>query len=178
MIRNSRAAPSRREEWVAEMTKKIGGLLAWLGVCFAAAAIGAFASANAGSFYQQLARPEWAPPGWLFGPVWSALYLMMGIAAWLVWRDRGFRRAGVALWLFLVQLAANALWTWLFFVWRLGAAAFGEIVLLWVLIVCTIVAFWRIRPMAGALLLPYLVWVTFATGLTYAIWQRNPQLLG
>lgn len=163
---------------LADMPKTIAGLVGWLGVCFAAAAVGAFASANAGNFYLLLTRPDWAPPGWLFGPVWSALYLMMGIAAWLVWRDRGFHRAGVALGLFLVQLAANALWTWLFFVWRLGALAFGEIVLLWVLIVCTIVAFWRIRPLAGALLLPYLAWVTFATGLTYAIWQRNPQLLG
>ena len=111
--------------------KQLLGLLGWLAVCFAAAAAGGFASASAGDFYRQLVRPEWAPPAWLFGPAWTVLYLLMAVAAWLVWRDGGFRRRGVALTLFLVQLAINALWTWLFFVWRLGALAFGEIVLLW-----------------------------------------------
>jgi tryptophan-rich sensory protein len=101
----------------------------------------------------------------------------MGVAAWLVWRERGFRGARTALSLFLIQLAVNALWTWLFFVWRLGALAFGEILLLWGLILCTVVAFWRVRAVAGALLVPYLGWVTYAAALTYAVWQRNPALL-
>jgi tryptophan-rich sensory protein len=154
------------------------GLAGWLLGSFAAAAVGGVASANAGDFYQQLARPGWAPPPWLFGPVWSVLYLMMGIAAWLVWRERGFRGARAALTLFIVQLAANALWTWLFFAWRRGALAFGEILLLWVLIAATIAAFWRVRPLAGALLLPYLLWVSFAAALTFAVWRMNPALLG
>jgi tryptophan-rich sensory protein len=154
------------------------GLAGWLLGSFAAAAAGGVASANAGDFYQQLVRPGWAPPPWLFGPVWSVLYLLMGIAAWLVWRERGFRGARAALTLFIVQLAANALWTWLFFAWRLGALAFGEILLLWVLIAATIAAFWRVRPLAGALLLPYLLWVTFAAALTFAVWRANPGLLG
>jgi translocator protein len=154
------------------------GLAGWLLASFAAAAVGGVASANAGDFYQQLARPAWAPPSWLFGPVWSVLYLLMGIGAWLVWRERGFRGARAALTLFVAQLAANALWTWLFFAWRRGALAFGEILLLWVLIAATIAAFWRVRPLAGALLIPYLLWVTFATALTVAVWQRNPGLLG
>jgi tryptophan-rich sensory protein len=102
----------------------------------------------------------------------------MGVAAWLVWRERGWAEARGALTLFLVQLAANALWTWLFFAWRIGAAAFAEVVLLWVLIGCTTILFWRIRPLAGMLLLPYFAWVSFATALTWAVWQRNPQLLG
>jgi tryptophan-rich sensory protein len=101
----------------------------------------------------------------------------MGVAAWLVWRERGFRKARVTLSLFLIQLAVNALWTWLFFVWHLGALAFGEILILWALILCTVIAFWRVRPIAGALLLPYLAWVTFASALTYAVWQHNPALL-
>jgi len=154
------------------------GLLGWLAASFAAAALGGFASANAGAFYRELVRPTWAPPAWLFAPVWSVLYLLMGIAAWLVWRERGFRGAGVALALFVVQLAANALWTWLFFAWQQGALAFGEILVLWTLILGTIVAFARVRAIAGALLLPYLAWVTFAAALTYATWQRNPQILG
>jgi benzodiazapine receptor len=160
------------------VSKQILGLLGWLILTFAAAAIGGVASVNAGAFYQQLSRPGWAPPGWLFGPVWSVLYLLIGIAAWLVWRVRGFRGAGAALSLFIIQLAANALWTWLFFAWQQGSLAFGEILFLWALILGTIVFFWRIRPLAGALLLPYLVWVTFASALNFTIWQLNPQLLG
>jgi tryptophan-rich sensory protein len=154
------------------------GLIAWLVLVLAAAASGGFASAGAGDFYGQLLRPAWAPPAWLFGPVWSALYLLMGIAAWLVWRARGWRGAGVALGLFIVQLVLNALWTWLFFAWRQGALALAEIVLLWVLILATVIAFWRVRPLAGVLLLPYLAWVGFAAPLTHAVWRLNPQLLG
>ena len=160
------------------MRKQVLGLLGWIAVCFAAAALGGFASASAGDFYRQLARPAWAPPAWLFGPAWTVLYLLMAVAAWLVWSAGGFRRRGLALTLFLVQLAVNALWTWLFFVWRMGALAFVEIVLLWVLILCTAIAFQRVRPLAAALLLPYLAWVTFAAALTWAIWKRNPGLLG
>jgi translocator protein len=153
------------------------GLLGWLLVSFAAAAIGGVASSNAEFFYAQLTRPAWAPPASLFAPVWSILYLFQGVAAWLVWRARGFRGARLALSLFLIQLAANALWTWLFFAWRLGALSFAEIIILWALILATLVTFWRVRPVAGMLLLPYLLWVSFACALTYALWQLNPQLL-
>ena len=86
------------------MQKQILGLFAWLAITFAAAAVGALASTNAPEFYQQLARPTWAPPAWLFGPVWTVLYALMAIAAWLVWRQGGFRHARGALFLFLVQL--------------------------------------------------------------------------
>lgn len=158
--------------------QQITGFSCWLVLTFAAAAIGAVASAQAKTFYLQLIRPDWAPPGWLFAPVWTALYLMMAIAAWLVWREHGFRRAGGALTLFVVQLAANAVWTWLFFVWHQGALAFTEILLLWALIAGTIIAFWRLHRIAAVLLLPYLAWVSFATGLTYATWRLNPAILG
>jgi benzodiazapine receptor len=152
-------------------------LVGWLMVTFVAAASGAIASANAGPFYQQLARPEWAPPAWLFGPVWTVLYILIAVDAWLVWRIGGFHVARTALSLFIVQLVANALWTWLFFVWREGALAFIEIIVLWALILCTLVAFWRTRPLAGILLLPYLAWVTFASALSFTIWKLNPLLL-
>lgn len=154
------------------------GLLGWLLVVFAAAAVGGFASANAGDFYQDLVRPSWAPPGWLFGPVWSVLYVLMGIAAWLVWRARGFAGARSALLVFIVQLAANALWTWLFFVWRQGGLAFAEILVLWALILVTIGLFRQVSTVAGALLLPYLAWVSFASILTLSTWRLNPELLG
>ena len=158
--------------------KQLFGLIAWLGVSFIAAGIGAVASLDAGSFYTQLVRPEWAPPSSVFGPVWTVLYVVMGIAAWLVWRIDGFRAASIALTLFLVQLAVNALWTWLFFDWHFGALAFADILVLWVLIAATLITFWHARPLAGALLLPYLAWVSFAAVLNYSVWQLNPQLLG
>ena len=158
-------------------SKQVIGLFGWLFICFIAAALGGLASAHAGAFYQSLARPQWAPPGWLFGPAWTLLYILMAVSAWLVWRRNGFQNATSALSLFIVQLAANALWTWLFFVWHQGAMAFGEILLLWALILATVFTFWRIRPLAGVLLLPYLAWVTFASVLTWAVWKGNPHLL-
>lgn len=158
--------------------RQITGLIAWLVASFVAAAIGGAASIQAGAFYAQLVRPEWAPPAGVFGPVWTVLYTLMGIAAWLVWREGGFRAARTALTLFLAQLAVNALWSWLFFGWHRGAMAFADIVLLSLLIVATLIAFWRVRSLAGALLLPYLAWVGFASALNYAVWQMNPGLLG
>ena len=156
------------------LQKQLLGLAAWLLLCFIAAGIGAAASVQAGAFYGQLVRPDWAPPGSVFGPVWSLLYLLMAIAAWLVWRVAGWRAAGSALGLFVL----NALWSWLFFGWRLGGPAFAEVLVLWSLIAATVVAFWRIKPLAGALLLPYLLWVGFASVLNYTVWQLNPQALG
>lgn len=158
--------------------KQALGLVGWLLASFVAAALGGLASVSAGSFYRELVRPDWAPPAWLFGPVWTVLYIMIAVAAWLVWRARGWNGARGALSLFLVQLAANALWTWIFFAWRLGAFAFVEILALWVLIAATIAAFRRTSRLAAALLLPYLAWVTFATALTWTIWRLNPGLLG
>ena len=158
--------------------KNIIGFFAWLTLVIIAAVLGGIANANAGNFYSQLDQPTWAPPGWLFGPVWGVLYLMMSVAAWLVWKTHGFRGARVALGLFLFQLALNSLWTWLFFAWHLGALSFAEIVALWISILATLISFWRLRPLAGALLIPYLAWVSFATVLAYAMWVRNPGLLG
>ena len=157
---------------------QVVGLVGWLLLCFAAAAVGGIASANAGDFYRQLDRPGWAPPGWLFGPVWTVLYTLQGIAAWLVWRERDAGARRIALTAFVAQLAVNALWSWLFFAWRQGGLSFAEVVLLLVMVGVTVGLFWRIRTLAGVLLLPYLGWVSFATALTYAIWQRNPELLG
>ena len=160
------------------LRKQAIGLSAWLVLTFSAAAVGAFASAQAGTFYMQLLRPAWAPPAWLFGPVWSVLYLLMAIAAWRVWRAHGWRGAGLALGLFVVQLGVNSLWTWLFFVWHQGAWAFAEIVLLWGLILGTIMAFWSLQKIAALMLVPYLLWVSFATALTFAMWTLNPAALG
>lgn len=153
------------------------GLVVWLGLCYAAAAIGAIASADAPAFYAQLTKPDWAPPAKVFGPVWSTLYTLMGIAAWLVWREGPSQRVKAALTLFVVQLGVNALWSWLFFAWHMGGFAFVEVVLLALLIASTIVLFWRVRRVAGVLLVPYLLWVSFASALTLALWRANPATL-
>jgi len=158
--------------------KQIYGLLSWLMVSFAVSAIGAIASIQAKSFYGQLVQPNWAPPPGVFSPVWTALYAMMGIAVWLVWCSGGFRQNRYAIMLFLLQLSFNALWSWLFFAWQRGALALADVIVLWILIVATIISFWRVRPLAGALLIPYLLWVSFASALNYSLWQLNPQVLG
>ena len=151
------------------------GLLGWLVLAFGAAALGAIASQDAASFYGQLDKPAWAPPASLFGPVWSALYTLMAIAAWLVWRAPAPKRGALAL--FCIQLAANALWSWLFFAWRSGPAAAVEVLVLLALIVGTIVAFWQRSRLAALLLLPYALWVSFASVLTWTLWRGNPGLL-
>lgn len=158
--------------------KQIMGLVGWLIVSFAASAVGAVASMQARSFYSQLTQPDWAPPPGVFAPVWTVLYALMGIAAWLVWRSGGFRATRQALALFLLQLVFNALWSWLFFAWHRGVLALADALVLWVLIVVTLVSFWSVRPLAGALLFPYLLWVSFASALSFSIWQLNPQVLG
>ena len=145
------------------------GLIGWIAVCLAAAVIGAQVTDPA--WYASLEQPDWAPPSWLFGPVWTVLYLFMSIAAWLVWKFRGFKRAPVALGLFLVQLVFNAAWSWLFFGLRRPGLAFAEIVLLWVLVLATLAAFGNVRRLAAWLLLPYLIWVTFAAMLNFSLWQ-------
>lgn len=160
----------RRPQWL--------GLVGWLALVFANATVGATASIQAAPFYGALARPSWAPPSWLFAPVWNLLYLMMAFAVWLVWCEDSKRKVRGPLGLFMVQLVLNGLWSWLFFAWREGRWAFIEIVVLWVLIAATVAAFWRVRALAGALLLPYLAWVSFATALAYETWQLNPQVLG
>lgn len=159
-------------------SRQVVGLLLWLLAAYAAAAVGGFASAGAGAFYAELVRPAWAPPGWLFGPVWSILYTLMGVSAWLVWRVDGFSGARSALVVFLLQLVANALWSWLYFGLRLGGVAFAELLLLWALILATLVLFWRVNRVAAVLLAPYLAWVTFAAALNFATWRLNPGLLG
>lgn len=156
---------------------QVVGLLGWGLVTFAAAAVGARASTSAAGFYTTLALPAWAPPASVFGPVWSLLYAMMAIAAWLVWRERGWRDAQPALALYLVQLAVNALWSWLFFGWKLGALAFADILVLITLVGATIVAFARIHRGAAVMLLPYLAWISFASALNFAVWRANPGLL-
>lgn len=147
------------------------GLLGWVTLCFAAAVGGVFFPP--GEWYAQLQKPAWNPPGWIFGPVWTALYFMMALAAWLIWKRGGFAAHSRPLGLFLLQWLCNAAWSPLFFGWHQPALAFGVIVLLWLALLATVIEFWRIRPGAGLLLLPYLAWVTFAGALNFTLWRLN-----
>lgn len=149
-----------------------GGLVFWLALCLA---VGWFGSQfTPGPWYAGLAKPGYTPPAWVFGPVWTLLYLMMALAAWLIWRQAGFTGAPVALGLFLLQLALNAAWSWIFFGLHKPGLALGEIQVLWWAILLTLIAFWRRRRLAGWLMLPYLLWVSFATILNFGFWQLNP----
>lgn len=153
-------------------------LLVLFALTAVAAAIGGYASISAGEFYGALVRPAWAPPAWLFGPVWTLLYLLMALGAWLAFRaGDGFERGLPAMALYGGQLLLNALWTWLFFRWHQGGLALAEVCVLWLAILATILQFWRLSPVAGMLLVPYLVWVSFATALNAACWQLNPGIL-
>jgi len=147
------------------------GLVGWLLVSFAAAWIGS--RYMPGAWYASLAKPAWTPPNALFGPVWTVLYVCMGVAAWLVWKRSGFGGAGAALALFVVQLVLNALWSYVFFGLHRISAAFLDIVVLWAVILVVTVLFWRKVRMAGVLMLPYLIWVGFASCLNFALWQMN-----
>ena len=147
------------------------GLFVSLVICYGAAAIGA--QFMPGEWYEGLAKPAWTPPSWLFGPVWTVLYGMMAVAAWLVWRRHGATGARGALLLFAVQLVLNGMWSWLFFGLQSPGVAMLDILALWIAILGTIVAFWRLSRLAATLLIPYLVWVSFAAALNFAIWRLN-----
>jgi len=147
------------------------GLVFWIVISMAAGLIGSLFMP--GEWYASLAKPSWNPPSFVFGPVWTTLYVLMGIAAWLVWRKVGFSGAPVSLGLFVVQLMLNALWSYLFFGLHRPDLAFVEILALWSVILVVAIGFWRVSTPAGALLLPYLAWVGFASALNLTLWRLN-----
>ncbi|PRC41695.1 tryptophan-rich sensory protein [Mycobacterium sp. ITM-2017-0098] len=138
-----------------------------------ASGIGGLASTSSGEDYQRLDQPSWAPPSWMFGPVWTLLYALMAIAAWLVWRSGPWSQTRPALTLYAVQLVLNAAWTPLFFGLGWRGIAFAELSVLLVVLVATVVLFFRRTRVAGALLVPYLAWSMFAWCLNFAVWQLN-----
>jgi len=146
-------------------------LLGWLALCFAAAGTAIFVSTD--GWYAALHKPSWNPPAWVFGPAWSLLYILMAVAAWLVWREGGWKTQGRALGLFLLQWLLNALWTPLFFGMHRPGLAFAENVILWLVLAATLASFWRVRKVAGVLLVPYLAWVSFAAALNFTVWRLN-----
>lgn len=153
------------------MRSDISKILVSVGLCYAVAFISS--RFEPGIWYQTLAKPAWTPPDWIFAPVWTILYTIMGLAAWLIWRQGGIAVAGLPLSVFVIQLVLNGLWSWIFFGQRNIGLAFAEIVLLWILILVALIIFWKRQALAGILLLPYLLWVGFAAILNYAIWRLN-----
>ena len=156
-------------------SKDILTLVVFVLICQAAGGIGGlFTATSVGTWYAALRKPPYNPPGWIFGPVWTVLYALMGVAAWLVVR-RGWDSVAVkaALAAFVAQLVLNMLWSAVFFGMRSPGIAFIELLGLWVAILVTIRLFWRVSPTAGALLVPYVLWVSFAAVLNYSIWRLN-----
>lgn len=146
-------------------------LLVFVALVVVAAAVGS--RFRPGEWYERLRKPSWRPPNWLFAPVWSALYLMMAVAAWLVWGEAGAAAGAVPLALWLGQLVLNAAWSPAFFGLRRPDLGLIVIVALWLAIACTVAAFAAISAVAAWLMVPYLVWVSFATALNFAIWRLN-----
>jgi translocator protein len=166
LFAGSRTATSRKGVWIPPLA------------VVATAVVGGLATSDARSFYAALDKPDWAPPAAVFGPVWTLLYLLMAIAAVIVWRQAAQPARRLAMAVFFAQLVANAAWSWLFFGARLGAWAMAELVLLWLLVAANIFVFWRVKPLAGVLVAPTLAWVSFAGALNLSVWLRNPALLG
>jgi translocator protein len=150
---------------------KAFGLAFWLGICFVAAWIGS--QFPPGEWYNRLIKPVLTPPGWIFGLVWTMLYTMMGVAAWLVWEKRQNDKVTISLWLFILQLGLNALWSYLFFGLKSPGIALLDISILWLAILATCISFFQHQRAAGQLLLPYLLWVSFAAYLNLQFWRLN-----
>ena len=146
--------------------------LGFVGACVLAALTGAFI--RPGEWYERLTKPSWRPPNRLFPPVWSILYVMIAVSGWLVWREAGFSGAAIPLTVFFLQLALNAAWTPIFFGLHRIDLGLATIVLVWMSIVATIVVFYSVSGVAAYLLVPYLLWVTFAVALNFSIWRHNP----
>lgn len=155
------------------MIESLVALAVFITLSFLASASGAFFRPGEW-YYEQIRKPSWNPPSWLFPPVWTLLYIMMSVAAWLVWRETGVTGGLLPLGLFVVQLGLNALWSYLFFGRENLKAAFWEALLLFAAVFAMAVAFWEVRTLAGLLVVPYVLWVGFAAFLTYTIWRLNP----
>jgi tryptophan-rich sensory protein len=146
----------------------------WIGLCVLVGIIsGLLTRRDVAGWYAGLKKPSFNPPNWIFGPVWTALYILMSLAAWMVWSQPASQLRNYALTWFAIQLALNFLWSMIFFRWHAIAGALGEVSFLWLAILATMVMFWEVRPLAGWLLVPYLAWVSFATALNLGIFRLN-----
>ena len=146
----------------------------FLAICFVIAAIGSFLTfPSLSPWYANLEKPSWNPPNYLFGPVWTSLYTMMAISAWLVWLRERELFTGWPMRFFFLQLVLNCIWSGLFFALKSPGIAFIEILFLWIAIAGCIVFFFRVRPIAAWIMIPYFLWVSFAACLNFTIWRLN-----
>lgn len=150
------------------------GLALWFGLCLAVMVTSAlFTTPSIPGWYAGLKKPVWTPPSWLFGPVWFILYILMALAAWLVWKQETLPQFHWSLVFFVIQLALNLCWSYVFFGLQKPGIALGEIMTLWLAILVTLVSFWSINRLAGIMMLPYLIWVSYAALLNFSIWRLN-----
>ncbi len=150
-------------------------LVFWIALCLGVGAVGGrWTAPEIGAWYRTLRKPFFNPPNWIFGPVWTLLYLLMAVAAWIVSQSGPSTLRTAALGLFLAQLALNLAWSWIFFRRHALGGALAEVLLLWLAIGATTLVFARVTPAAGWLLLPYWGWASFASLLNAAIWRLNP----
>ena len=162
------------EEHSPTRAKQAIGLIVFIAVCLGAGGLGAIATTQEiDGWYKTIAKPAWNPPDYVFGPVWTTLFIMMAIAGWLVWKPAGFKPVIVPLSLFGIQLILNVAWSWVFFGLHQTGWAVIEILVLWAVILATMVTFFRSSKVAGWLMVPYLAWVSFASVLNVAIWRLN-----
>jgi tryptophan-rich sensory protein len=163
----------RKHSRCKEAFKSLSVLLLSFLVTFAAGAVGALASISAQKTYVMIQQPSWAPPAWIFGPVWTSLYVLMALAAWLVWRQRERMRIDIALIVYIVHLIVQAIWSWLFFGIGRADLAMLDIIILGTMIAWLTFVFWRVDRLAGIFFIPYLLWVTFAAILNATLWYLN-----
>jgi len=155
-----------------------GKLIISILICLGAGFLGsAFTTPSIATWYAFLEKPSFSPPNWLFAPVWTILFIMMGIALSIIWK-KGFKKSNAgknkeAIIIFFIQLALNITWSFCFFYWHAPFWAFIDIIILWFFILLTLIKFWKINKAAGGLLIPYLLWVSFASFLNYAIYRLN-----
>lgn len=159
-------------------SKQALGLMAWWLLTFLAAALCYLAVFATGHFYLNLNLPHWAPSAEVLALFWSVLSFLLAWAAWLVWRAPLNLVNRYALIIFVLQWVLAILWSWVFFYWHIGALALLSSLILWALVASLFIGFWRIHPMAGLLVVPQLVWVSFTTVLSFSVWLLNPQALG
>jgi len=152
-------------------SKSFAGLLGWLALCFAAECSAVVFLP--GRWYSHLHKAAWTPPSYLFAPIWTVLYIAMAVAAWLVWCEGGFRRQSFPLSLFLLQLLLNAAWSYICFGLHNLPLSVADITLLWLAVLGTMMAFFRVNRLAGWLFVPCLAFVSFAASLNVALWWLN-----
>ena len=167
-------APGTYRSWRDRVSNEWLGWGVFVAICFIFAGIGAwFTAGSVKTWYPTLLKPPGTPPAWVFGPVWTTLYMLMATAAWLVWRQRAAADVKVALALFFAQLILNATWSWVFFGLRRPGLALMDILLLLAAITTTMVDFERLSRLAFWLMAPYIAWVCYATFLNFGIWRLN-----